>query len=398
MTSSPGLRALLVDPSLFTAPYDAALTDGLLAAGVDVTWATRPTRRADRELLPPSRVDAFFYRGVDDAPRLPRALRAAAKGLSHALGLCGLVLRVIQRKPDIVHFQWTVVPCLDAVAISVIRVLRPVVLTVHDPVPFNGERRSRLQTWGFDFAIRLADRVIVHSKAGRRTLVERGVSAAKIAVIPHGPLSLGVPIPEQCVREAETKGTKWTFLLFGEIKAYKGADLLIEAVGLLPEVAKRKTRVIVAGRPQMDLTSLRDRSEALGLSGVVEIRARRHTEEEMAALFAETDCFVFPYRQIDASGVYFLVKSLGKWVIATRVGVFAEDLQETQGTLVPPGDAAALAAAIESALRTKPAPATARAEETWAAIGHATKELYARTLADGAISRLRLRSLGSRSQ
>ncbi len=48
----------------------------------------------------------------------------------------------------------------------------------------------------------------------------------------------------------------------------------------------------------------------------------------MADLFADTDCFVFPYRQIDASGVYFLTKSLNKWTIATRVGIFAEDFQD----------------------------------------------------------------------
>src|SRR6187399_593003 len=35
----PRLTALLVDPSLFTAPYDGALNDGLLAAGVRPSWA-----------------------------------------------------------------------------------------------------------------------------------------------------------------------------------------------------------------------------------------------------------------------------------------------------------------------------------------------------------------------
>ncbi len=398
MTSSSGIQALLVDPSLFTAPYDAALTGGLLAAGVEVTWAARPTRRGDRQVIPASRVDAFFYRGVDETPYLPRALRAAAKGASHVIGLCGLVRRVFARKPDVVHFQWTVVPCLDALAICVIRLMRPVVLTVHDPVPFNGERRSWLQTWGFDLAIRVADRVIVHTQAGRRTLVERGVSAARIAVIPHGPLNLAVPLPESPAREAGED--RWTFLLFGEIKAYKGTDLLIEALGRLPEATRRRARVIVAGRPQMDLAPIADRVEALGLADVVEIRARRLSEEEMAALFAETDCFVFPYRAIDASGVYFLVKSLGKWMIATRVGVFAEDLQEgTHGTLVPAEDAAALAAALEFAVQTMPKPQTATSEETWVAIGRATKDLYAKALSSGAASLPRLfRGLGSRSR
>jgi uncharacterized MnhB-related membrane protein len=41
MSAAPSLSALLVDPSLFTAPYDAALTEGLVGAGVEPTWSTR---------------------------------------------------------------------------------------------------------------------------------------------------------------------------------------------------------------------------------------------------------------------------------------------------------------------------------------------------------------------
>lgn len=381
MSSAEMIRALLVDPSLFTAPYDAALTEGLLAAGVEATWATRPTRRADRQALPRERVDAFFYRWVDEALGLPHPLRAVAKAFSHVVGLCGLVLRVHRRRPDIVHFQWTVLPCVDAIAILIIRLRRPVVLTVHDPVPFNGERRPWLQTAGFDLPVRLADRVIVHTQAGRRTLLGRGVSPEKVTVIPHGPLRLNVPLPAKRGSRARTDEDRWTFLLFGELKPYKGLDLLIEALGLLPEPTRRKARVIIAGRPRMDLTPVMNRIAALGLCGVVEVRPRRLSEEEMAALFEETDCFVFPYRQIDASGVYFLVKSLGKWMIASRVGIFAEDLREgTHGDLVPADDAQALSGALEFALRTKPIPLPVAEEETWTGIGHATADLYGRAL------------------
>src|SRR5262245_32977996 len=108
MNDSPRLKSLLVDPSLFTAPYDAALTRGLVDAGVDPTWATRPLRQADRQEIPVERVDAFFYRRVDEALSLPGKLRAIAKGLSHLAGLVGLVARVAARRPDVVHFQWTV--------------------------------------------------------------------------------------------------------------------------------------------------------------------------------------------------------------------------------------------------------------------------------------------------
>jgi glycosyltransferase involved in cell wall biosynthesis len=380
VSATPVIKAILVDPSLFTAPYDAALTEGLLASGVDATWATRPIRQGDRHEIPKDRVDAFFYRRVDEAAHLPRRMRAVAKGVSHLIGLAGLILRVFKRRPDIVHFRCTALPYLDAIAILIIRLRQPVVLTVHDPLPFNGERRSWAQTAGFDLPIRLADRVIVHTQAGRRTLLGRGVPAAKVAVIPHGPLRLGVPLPGKR-RSGRTNGDRWTFLLFGEIKPYKGFDLLIEALALLPEATRRRARVIVAGRPRMDLTPIMARIAELGLCDIMEVRPRRLSEEEMALLFAETDCFLFPYRQIDASGAYFLVKSLGKWMIATRVGVFAEDLREgTQGALVSAEDAEALSQALEFALRVQPRPSPVALEDTWAVIGTATKSLYGQVL------------------
>src|SRR3954465_2327366 len=84
------LRVWLVDPSLFTAPYDAALNDGLLAADVHPTWAVRPVRPGARQEIAPEYVDEFFYRRVDRL-RGPSKLRALAKGVSHALGLARLV-------------------------------------------------------------------------------------------------------------------------------------------------------------------------------------------------------------------------------------------------------------------------------------------------------------------
>lgn len=382
MSDTAPLRVLLVDPSLFTAPYDAALTRGLVEAGVEPSWAVRPTRPGDRQELPAERVDPFFYRWIERAQFLPAKLRSILKGVSHAWGLVGLVLRVARRRPDVVHFQWVVVPPLDTLAIWVLRFFAPVVLTVHDSVPFNGERMSRMQTWGFELPIKLSDRVIVHTKAGREALLKRGISDEKIAVVPHGPLS--IPMPP--ARPRITRGgadERYTFVVFGEIKPYKGCDVLVEALGLLPSLIRKQTRVVIAGRPRMDLTPLRERIAALGLRSVVQIRAARLSEEEMADLFGEADCFLMPYRQIDASGVYFLVKSLGKWLIASRVGIFAEDLQEgSQGFLVAPGSAEQLAVSMARAVVERPRPEKTEAGAAWTAIGQATFALY-RELVDG---------------
>jgi glycosyltransferase involved in cell wall biosynthesis len=367
---------LLVDPSLFTGPYDAALTQGLVEAGVEPTWAVRPTRAGDRDELPPARVDAFFYRWIERATWLPEKLRSAFKGVAHAFGLAGLLWRVARRRPDVVHFQWTVVPPLDALAMGLLRLWRPVVLTVHDSVPFNGQKMSLFQTWGFELPIKLASRVIVHTKAGRDALEARGIPPEKLHVVPHGPLSLQVQPPSPRITRGGVD-ERYTFVIFGEIKPYKGCDLVVEALGSMPDLIRRQTRVVIAGRPRMDLTPLRERIAALDLRSVIQLRPARLSEEEMADLFAEADCFLMPYRQIDASGVYFLVKSLGKWLIASRVGIFAEDVEEgAQGYLVAPGNAAQLAVAMARAVVERPKPERLEVGAAWTAIGETTCALY----------------------
>jgi hypothetical protein len=82
---------LLVDPSLFTAPYDAALTRGLEQNDVEPRWATRPLRSGERAEIDARCVDAFFYRRIERASWLTGRLRAALKGVAHAAGLARLV-------------------------------------------------------------------------------------------------------------------------------------------------------------------------------------------------------------------------------------------------------------------------------------------------------------------
>jgi glycosyltransferase involved in cell wall biosynthesis len=367
------LRVLLVDPSLFSGPYDAALNEGLLAAGIEPRWAVRPLRPGDRADLSTEHADALFYRHVDGLSRLPNRLRRAAKGIAHLVGLARLMRRIGVSRPDVVHFQWTVFPALDAMAMLAIRRRCAVVVTVHDSTPGNGDGPWLYRT-GQRLPMRVAHRLIVHTKAARQSLVARGVTSATIDVVPHGPLRLRVSLPE---RSEVLRDPRYTFVLFGELKAYKGIDVLIDAVAKLPDHVRQEVRVLVMGRAQMDVAPLLARVGELGLDGVVELRPRRLSEEEMAELFARADCFVFPYRVVDASGVYFLVRSLSRWIIASRVGVFSEELTDgVDGELVPVGDATALAAALQRAVtaRTKPTPAPSPTD--WKAIGRATLGVY----------------------
>ncbi len=375
--SNARIACLLVDPSLYTGPYDAALTEGLLAAGVEPLWATRPTRRGDEDAIPREHLAAIFYRRTDDTSSLSGWMRSLIKGCSHIVGLLRLMRLVARRRPQVVHIQWAVLPLIDAIAFWIIRLRTPIVMTVHDPTPYNGSRLTLFQQFGFDLPIRLANHVIVHTRSGRRKLLARGIDPTKISVVQHGPLHLRAIARA----EAHERDGRYTFVLFGEIKEYKGLDVLVEALAQLPAQVRDLLRVIVAGRARMDLSRILARIDALSLSGTIDIQPRRFSDQEMADLFAAADCFVFPYREIDASGVYFLTKGLRKWLIASRVGVFAEDVAEGRnGVLIPSGDARELANALQHAALTRPGVPSISIQQSWSEIGHATRATYERVL------------------
>jgi hypothetical protein len=139
------MNAALIDPSLYTAPYDAALTRGLLLAGVRPIWMTRPLRRGDRAEIPPDCTDAFFYRLTDGAQWIPARLRPLLKGCAHLVGTVTLLWKIRRARPDVVHVQWIVVPLIDAAAMAIMRRWCPVVLTMHDTVAYNGQKMPWMQ-------------------------------------------------------------------------------------------------------------------------------------------------------------------------------------------------------------------------------------------------------------
>jgi glycosyltransferase involved in cell wall biosynthesis len=375
--TAAAIRVILVDPLLFTAPYDAALTQGLLTAGVEPLWVTGPARWSDQNEIPRQLLAELFHRPVDNVRR-SRLLKAALGAMAHATGLMRLVRYARALRPDIVHFQWLIVPVLDWVAIWFIRRRCPVVLTVHDTVPVRtyGRLLSALQAWGLNAAIGSANRVIVHTAGARQTLIGKGIAAERIVEIAHGPLRLNI-----AAADIPAGDGRWTLVLFGELKPYKGLEVLVDAVAKIPAALVQQAHVIIAGRPCMDLRAIEARIAQAGLTQTIELRPWRHSEQQMAELFARTNTFLFPYLNIDASGVYYLVKSLDKWLIASNTGIFSQEMAPAAGVLVAPGDSDQLAQAMASAIAVRPAGLAAAEDNAWQAIARLTEATYRSTFA-----------------
>ena len=362
------INALLVDPSLFTAPYDAALNAGLNRAGVTTLWATRGLRAGEGADLPEAQTAPIFYPGFEASAKKGGALAKLRKAMSH-VGSTRRLVKLAQDWPaDIVHFQWSVLPAADLRAILKLRDRAPVVLTVHDTTPFNGNPTSKLQVMGFDRILSEVDHVIVHTSRGRAALRQAGCPEGKLSVIPHGPFTLDL----SAAKPPSPRDPRWTCLLFGRLQDYKGVDVLIDALAQLPQDRRDAIRVIIAGEPFCDLAPAQAKAAQENLP--VEWRLGWLSDAQMADLMLEGDALLFPYRRIEASGVYYLTKGLGKWIIASDLGAFGDEITPETGHLVAPGDGAALAQALLDSIGKVSGKGSIGTD--WPEIGQRTAALY----------------------
>lgn len=331
----------LIDPSLFTVPYDRELASGLARVGHQVTLHGRARRKLD-ETLGTVTLAPTFYRLAESSAglALPRAVRLALKGLDHGWSMLRL-LRLLRRDaPDVIHFQWLPLPLLDAGLLQNFRRIAPVVLTVHDTNPFNGAPSAGIQRRGIRSCLQEVDRLIVHTHQGRARLERLGIAAERIEVLPHGMLVEGMP------GTPDAMAGVLTFLLFGKIRPYKGADLLIEAFAALPAELRASTRLRIVGKPYMDIAPLMQAAQRHGIA--VEWQTEFVPDTAIPGLFGPGTVAVFPYREIEASGVLFLAIAHGRPIIASRLGAFAELLTDGEhGHIVPPNELGPLAAAMQ---------------------------------------------------
>ncbi|MCK1423143.1 glycosyltransferase [Bradyrhizobium sp. 180] len=340
------MKIALIDPSLFTWPYDLKLAKGLTDIGHAASIVGRQIGQkpsVDEDLF----LDRHFYPGLQSRffKKLPRNVQLGLKGLSHAESMTRLIRRFRRMPPDVIHFQWAPLAIVDSQFIPMFRRVAPTVLTVHDSNPFNNNPSSRIQRIGAFSILHCFDHLIVHTTVARDRLLRVGIPDEKISVIAHGLLTDHITRPAD---EPSAGDGRVQILLFGKIKPYKGVDVMLRALALLPREVRANCVVKVVGWPEMAMEPLFAMVKDLQLEDNVEFDLRFVPEDEVTSLVARADILAFPYRDIDASGVLMLAIAGGRPIVASNLGTFSEWLSDrAEGTLVPPGDPAALSRTLE---------------------------------------------------
>lgn len=353
------MRTIIVDPSLFTLPYDRAFCEALAGAGIDVTLVGRPLRDYEALAGAPFAFEPLFYRGTAgrETGWQTSHLGRGRKGLEHILGLRRLVALAVGQRADIIHLQWLVLPFLDRFALARLKRHAGLVLTVHN-AEFTahstsavvGRLGAALQAMSQSDAVLAFDRYIAHTAKTVAKLEALGVPADRILLLPHPPLDLDAPPQLSASLPAEPPiDCRRDILLFGSIKPYKGVDVLIEA-GIALAAKRRDFRITIAGRPFQPMDELRAQIATAGAEHAFRFNLDYLPDERLATYLAQAAIVVFPYREIDGSGALALATWFGKPIVASRIGVFAEAPVRDHVELVPPEDAPALAATLAALL------------------------------------------------
>jgi len=237
----------------------------------------------------------------------------------------------------IVHTHSSVDSWLATVAARSTR--RSVVRSRHVSIPII--RRRAL-------VYRLADRVLTTGEAIRAIVIAAGVPAERVVSVPAGvdtarfhPGVSGKTVRDELGLNGPAIG------LVANIRGSKGHNDFLDAALIVRRHVPAARFVIVGDGVGFD--DVHRRVHALGLaSHVVMTGFRRDVPEVMAAL----DVLVLPSTRSEAtSQVIPQALAVGTPVVATAVGGIPEIVKDgVTGRLVPPGEPAALAAAIEDML------------------------------------------------
>ncbi len=230
---------------------------------------------------------------------------------------------------------------------------------------------------------------IAQSDQVRRDLfsVLPAVDPQQVRTVPHPVYDFGRPGRERKSKAAaraalDLPAEARIVLFFGFIKPYKGVLHLIDAAGDLKREFGDGLQVLIVGDIYGDRQPYLDRIAASDGRGIIRLIDGFVPDETVEDYFLAADLVVLPYVSATQSGIVQIAYHYDLPVVTTRVGGLPEVVQDGRtGFLVPPGDAAALAAAITRFFREGKAAEFAAAvavekrKYSWDAMAEAVEDL-----------------------
>lgn len=229
------------------------------------------------------------------------------------------------KKYDLLHLQW--LPFLEVCNVEnmILKLAKKrnpklkIVLTLHNIYPHNSSHKKKLtyQARMHDM-IPLIDLLIVHNQSSKLSAYrEFGIHPDNVVVIHHG--IFVPPYLPQIKREDD----KVHILQFGQQSTYKGTDILVEAIHLLPSEILSQIKVHILGSTEKSLyNQYAPQIHDLPISW----KNKYISDMELYQEIQNADILTYPYRAISQSGALLLGLYFKKPVIISDLPAFRETL------------------------------------------------------------------------
>jgi teichuronic acid biosynthesis glycosyltransferase TuaC len=232
-------------------------------------------------------------------------------------------------------------------------------------------------------ALRSADAVIAKSSSLRARIAQEGIPAERIDVIRNGVDTTRFTIRDRDAAAGELglpPGER-RLLFVGKLTGIKGVCCLLEAFARVAASDDRTTLYLVGEGAER--SAYERLAHDRGLHARVRFVGAEHPTR-MPLWFGAADVLCLPSVHEGCPNVVLEALASGRPVVASRVGGVSELVPDIAGELVPPGDAAALAAALEGALMAQWDSVRIRAEalsRSWEKTADSYCAVYASALA-----------------
>lgn len=239
-----------------------------------------------------------------------------------------ILVYLLFERPDILHIQW--LPLLEfssgeSLILSMMKCFSSrtrIYFTVHNIFPHNMSDEGMIRYHSRFLQLdKIIDGYIVHLYSSKNELISGfSIEEKKIHVAYHGIYIAENYIPH---KYSNKDGIK-KIIMFGYQNHYKGTDVLLEALKLLPINYLKKIQVQIVGKTDPTLYKRYENDrDKLNVSWI----NRFVSDNELYEFIGNSDLILLPYRKISQSGVLLLALSYKKPILTSNLPSFKETLE-----------------------------------------------------------------------
>ena len=257
-------------------------------------------------------------------------------------------LKIKKERPDLIIVRYWIpflAPCLGTI-LSIVKWNKhtKVIAIVDNMIPHEKRIGDTLFT---KFFVRAVDGFLTMSK---KVQADVKIFTNKPSCISPHPIydHFGEAMPSSDARKLlNLQDTDKVILFFGFVRAYKGLDLLIEAMSQ-PAIKAAGIKLVIAGEFYESPTPYLEQIKALGLSDTISVYNEYIGERDVKLYVSAADFIIQPYRNATQSGVTPMAYHFLKPMLVTNVGGLADTVPNLKTGIVVTPTSEAIAQGIET--------------------------------------------------